>query len=295
MIEQSFLQELQLDLDLESSQRLSGGDTAQAYRVESSGGPLFVKVTERPKPGMFTAEAAGLGWLSDAGLTAPAVLGVTESALVLEWLQPHPASPSAAIQFGRELAAMHSQPVEAFGVAPQPLQNSQRFGWVGDVRFDYGHWQDWRDFYAEAWLLPIGELAHRTRGLSQSGLTAVTQLAELLVREGIDIGPPTEPVRIHGDLWSGNLLWQTHTASIIDPAAHGGHPETDLAMLQLFSPSNLASILRGYQQIRPLDDNWQQRTHLHQLLPLLVHTVMFGSSYGEQVERTANQILATAR
>src|SRR6478752_4834379 len=40
--------------------------------------------------------------------------------------------------------------------------------------------------------------------------------------------------RLHGDLWSGNVLWTAREAVLIDPAAHGGHRETDLAMLALF-------------------------------------------------------------
>ena len=42
------------------------------------------------------------------------------------------------------------------------------------------------------------------------------------------------PARLHGDLWAGNLLWTADGGVLIDPAAHGGHRETDLAMLALF-------------------------------------------------------------
>lgn len=48
--------------------------------------------------------------------------------------------------------------------------------------------------------------------------------------------------RLHGDLWSGNVMWTQTGAVLIDPAAHGGHRETDLAMLALFGCTNLAEV-----------------------------------------------------
>ena len=43
-----------------------------------------------------------------------------------------------------------------------------------------------------------------------------------------------KPARIHGDLWSGNVMWTADSgqseAVLIDPAAHGGHREEDLAI-----------------------------------------------------------------
>lgn len=76
-------------------------------------------------------------------------------------------------------------------------------------------------------------------------------------------------------------------ARLIDPAAHGGHRETDLAMLHLFGAPHLDRILDGYQQAAPLADGWRDRVPLHQLFPLLVHTVLFGRGYAEQAVAAA--------
>ena len=68
---------------------------------------------------------------------------------------------------------------------------------------------------------------------------------------------------------------------MIDPAAHGGHGESDLAMLALFGVPHLDEILGGYQQRRPLAAGWQARIPLHQAWPLLVlDAALFGSGYG---------------
>lgn len=96
-------------------------------------------------------------------------------------------------------------------------------------------------------------------------------------------GPPEPPARIHGDLWSGNVLWTPARGVLVDPAAHGGHRETDLAMLALFGAPHLGTIMSAYQQEAPLADGWRARVPLHQLHPLLVHVCLYGEPYRRQL------------
>jgi fructosamine-3-kinase len=91
---------------------------------------------------------------------------------------------------------------------------------------------------------------------------------------------------LHGDLWSGNVLW-SDPVRLIDPASHTGHRETDLAMLALFGTPHLDRILAAYQEVYPLSQGWQTRVGLHQLWPLLVHHRLFGGGYGARAERIA--------
>src|SRR5205085_668353 len=103
-----------------------------------------------------------------------------------------------------------------------------------------------------------------------------------------DLTGPAEPAaRLHGDLWSGNVSWTTRGAVLIDPAAHGGHRETDLAMLALFGHPGLDDVVAGYESVTPLAAGWRERLPLHQLHPLLVHAVLFGGGYGAQAEAAA--------
>lgn len=105
-------------------------------------------------------------------------------------------------------------------------------------------------------------------------------------------GEPELPARVHGDLWDGNIHWDTRgRAWLIDPAAHGGHRETDLAMMALFAPPDLESIIAAYDEVHPLADGWRERISLHQLHPLLVHAVLFGASYGAQAAAAARNYL----
>ena len=105
-------------------------------------------------------------------------------------------------------------------------------------------------------------------------------------------GPAEPPSRIHGDLWAGNVLWSGDRGWLIDPAAHGGHRETDLAMLALFGAPHLDRILAGYNDTTPLAAGWRSRVPLHQLHPLLVHACLFGASYAGEVRSAARAVLS---
>jgi fructosamine-3-kinase len=75
---------------------------------------------------------------------------------------------------------------------------------------------------------------------------------------------------------------------LIDPAAYGGHREIDLAMLALFgrpSPRTLAA----YDEVLPRAAGHAAREPLWQLLPLLVHAVLFGGGYGASATAAARR------
>jgi fructosamine-3-kinase len=121
----------------------------------------------------------------------------------------------------------------------------------------------------------------------------VSAVEAVLVRID-DLAPPAEaPARIHGDLWPGNLFWGAHDrAYLVDPSAHGGHRETDLAQLALFGGAPLLDrILASYNEFWPLAPGWQARVSLHQLHLLLVHTALFGSAYRGAVVAAARAAL----
>jgi fructosamine-3-kinase len=235
----------------------------------------------------FTAEANGLRWLAaaDGGPPVPGVLGVTGEFLVIELVKPLEAlSPPTARRLGADLARMHAAGAASFG-APWP-------GFIASLPLDntapVNTGTDWGTWYAERRVLPYLRRAQDSGALSRSDVRLVETV---LGRIGELAGPPEPPSRIHGDLWSGNVLGADGRGWLIDPAAHGGHRETDLAMLALFGAPHLAEILRGYTQTRPLADGWRSRVPLHQLHPLLVHVCLFGAGYTAQLLSAARAAL----
>jgi fructosamine-3-kinase len=230
----------------------------------------------------FAAEANGLRWLARArAVPVPQVLGVAEDLLVIELLPPGRPTAEAAAGFGAGLARLHAAGADAFG-APWP-------GFIASLPLDNAPGREWGAWYAEQRLVPYLRKASDDGVLSGTDISLVESVAG---RIGDLAGPPEPPSRIHGDLWSGNVLWSGGRGWLIDPAAHGGHRETDLAMLALFGEPRLDVILRAYEQVTPLADGWRDRIPLHQLHPLLVHVCLFGSSYAGQLRAAARAALA---
>lgn len=163
---------------------------------------------------------------------------------------------------------------------------------MADVPLPFGAWSTFGRFYAEARVLP-----YLDRLPTLGTKTVFTRLLKKLLDEDPNLtGPPEAPSRIHGDLWSGNVVWSRDDgrAWLIDPAAHGGHRETDLAMLALFGAPHLSAILSGYQSVHALAPGWRARIALHQVHPLLVHAVLFGGGYLAQAESAAAAALRHA-
>jgi fructosamine-3-kinase len=261
-----------------AAERVGGGDINDAWRVELDGGdPAFVKTRADARPGEYAAEAAGLRWLAEPGaLRVPEVLGAGDDVLVLAWVQEGRRGDTAAL--GRGLARVHAAGAPGFG-GEGPLR-------LGAAELPNEPLGDWATFYAERRLRPLAAQARDRGALSAAGAAAVERVAD---RMGELAGPPEPPARLHGDLWSGNVLWDTAGEPwLIDPAAYGGHREVDLAMLRLFGDPGPA-FLAAYQEVQPLAAGHAERIELWQLLPLLVHAVLFGGGYGAAAERAARR------
>ena len=242
--------------------------------------------------GYFAWEAAGLRWLAQAGRTGGAavveVLGQGEDHLDLAALAHATPTADAAEALGRGLAATHAAGAPAFGSGPP--------GWVGDgwlgplsepLPLALGAWTSWGEFWARARITPLLPEARRRDAVDAAGLAVLKRLAERVADGAFGTGEP--PAWLHGDLWSGNVLWTGAEAVLIDPAAHGGSREADLAMLALFGAPHLERVLAAYDEAVPLADGWGDRVALHQVHPLLLHAVLFGGSYGAQAVSAARR------
>ena len=265
-------------MNVVSSTPVGGGSICAAARLTlDDGRVVFAKTLAGAPPGFFAHEAAGLAWLRDGGgVPVPEVLDVSDDRLVLEWVEPGPPAPAAAEELGRALARTHAAGAPSFGADDD--------GWIGSAPLDNTRGSSWPEWYAERRLLPY------VRALDAAGRRAVE---EVVARIGSLAGPPEPPARLHGDLWSGNVLWSAAgPAYVVDPAAHGGHRETDLAMLALFGTPYLDRVVAAYDEVSPLAAGWRKRVALHQLFPLLVHATLFDGGYVARAESAARRALA---
>jgi fructosamine-3-kinase len=254
-----------------------GGDVAQAFRYElDDGRSVFAKTHPSPPAGFFTTEAAGLRWLAEPEAVAvPEVLAVSDGDgggppfLVLGWIELGRPHEGTEAELGRSLAALHRAAPPAFGREDRRTTGSR--GLPNEPC------TTWAEFYASQRLAPLARLGRDGRAIPARAVAGLERLdADRLAAVG---GPAEPPARLHGDLWAGNRLVDVSGRSwLIDPAAHGGHREFDLAMMRLFGGFG-AGCFAAYEDVHPLADGWPERVALHQIAPLVVHAIKFGGGY----------------
>lgn len=259
---------------------LAGGDICTATRIKLTDGRTVVMKTQpHPPPGFFEAEARSLRWLAEAAPDLlPEVLGDDEGCVVIPWIEPGRPTQEAAAAFGQALARLHAHGAPAYGLEAD--------GFIGRLPLPNATAPSWAEFFATRRVLPYLKLARDRGHVTPEQAAAV----EAVVGRLDTLVPEERPARIHGDLWNGNVVWGSDGRNwLIDPAAHGGHRETDLAMLALFGLPHLPRVLEAYDQATPLADGWEDRLALHQLHPLLTHAAMFGGGYGARAASVASR------
>lgn len=263
---------------------LSGGAGGDAYAVTlRSGAEVFIKVGATGPAELFAAEAHGLRWLAAAeAIAIPSVIAV-RTALPCFIALPLIVSATPALdydeQLGHQLATLHQATPPRFGLAhdnfigPLPQCNAPSTT------------ETFAAFFRERRLQPLVRHLSERNACRRQTLHAVDRVAARLEA----LIPEEPPARLHGDLWSGNVMvGAAGQPVLIDPSVYGGHREIDLAMLCLFGRVP-ARTLGAYQEVVPLASGFAERTALWQLYPLLVHLVLFGTSYEAQVAAAAAQ------
>lgn len=256
------------------AEAVGGGCINDGRMLTTERGPqLFLKTNLSAPPEMFAREAEGLAALAEAsgGPRVPQPLLAGEHFLLLEYLAPAPRRAGAWEEFGQQLAHLHTNTALQFGFG--------HANFVGATPQPNGWLSDGFQFFAERRLLFQGKLA-RERGLLDA--KRLQQLERLTDRLR-DLVPEQPASLSHGDLWSGNVIAGPEgRLCLIDPAAHYGWAEAELAMTTLFGGFP-ESFYRAYESLRPLASGYRSRFDLYNLYHLLNHLNLFGRSYLGQV------------
>ncbi len=267
---------------------IAGGDLNDAYAAElQDGDRVFVKTAADAARGAFAREAEGLRWLAEPhALAVPKVLAVSDVPpgprfLALEWIERGGGGAASDEQLGRGLAALHAAGARDFGGEHDLV--------IGPLTLPNAPLDRWPEFYATRRLEPVARLA-ADRGALPAGASGA--LERLTGRLDDLCGPGEPPARLHGDLWSGNVMTGADGQPwLIDPAAYGGHREIDLAMLRLFGGPG-PEFFAAYEEVAPLAAGHEERVELWQVFPLLTHAALFGGGYGSSALRAMQRYVS---
>ena len=265
----------QTGLALTESRAVHGGSINSAAMVMAKNQKYFLKWNHHAPDQFFEKEAEGLQALRDANhsIIVPRIIttGNADTGcafLLMEYVETGRSGDS--FQFGTELANLHNNHSDQFGF------HSDNF--IGSL-YQSNKWHSsWADFYYTERLQPQLKMAIDTGKMDRSMYKHLEMLASRLD----ELLPPAKPSLIHGDLWSGNYLFNSGgQAVLIDPAVYYGHPEMDLAFSTMFGGfSN--EFYRGYESVSQLAPNFKERIPIYNLYPLLVHVNLFGGHYINQ-------------
>lgn len=241
------------------------------------------------RPGRW--EEACLNWLDEAAATGGVPVAVVrgrsgrnDQYLQLQRVTSASPTKAAAEQFGRQLAVTHTAGAAAFGAAPHGWEGSGYQGPNSDLReLPLAVYDSWGAYYAEVILRPLN------RAIGHGGVPGTGELVDRLIRGDFDDGRPA--ARLHGDLWSGNVMWSPDGVVLIDPSSHGGHGLTDLGFLTMFGAPYLDTILGAYAEAAGLSAGWRELLPLHRLHVLFLHAAVFGGGYVGETESTVGQVL----
>jgi fructosamine-3-kinase len=215
-----------------------------------------------------------------AGVRVPEVFSVSEDRLEMTKIVPSPPSDTLLRTLGKGLARLHD--------LPQPCYGFHRDNYIGLNPQQNVESDDWGDFFLNHRLqyqvAMIRDNAIRTR-FSKILQDKGALLSEWLNEQG------AAPGLIHGDLWSGNVMFDQSSSWLIDPAVYCADPEVDLAMTEMFGGFG-DPFYQAYHAIRPRSKAYGRKRDLYNLYHFLNHYNLFGAGYLQQCERTFSVIAA---
>ena len=265
------------------AESVSGGMIHHALRIRAGGSSYFLKWNEQAAPGIFTTEAVGLRLLREVGtvrvpepLMAADAEGETPGYLLMEWIDTGSGEWGAAM--GAGLARLHRLSAER----GSPGYGLDSDNYLGSFLHPQGWDPDWVRFFREKRLRPQLELAEAQGYLPPYRRRSIEEIMERL-EEWLG-GVRRQPALLHGDLWSGNVLVDDSGSPVlVDPAAHYGDREMELAYTRLFGGFPVSFYL-SYQAEWPLEPGWEDRQDLYNLFHLVNHLNHFGERYGPRVD-----------
>lgn len=272
------------------SRAIGGGCMSDAMRVtvrDSNGTKrdLFVKCNQAGFAENFRCEFDGLRQLAAVGvIRTPEPMCVDTigdtTFLVMEWIEAGRQSDFGLL--GQQLADLHRR-------SSGRQIGLQYDNFLGATRQINTSSSDWIAFVQEQ------RIGAQLRLAIDAGLidAACKRDIESIIHAMPSVLAGREEMTslLHGDLWSGNYLFDSSNQPVvIDPAIYYGCREAEFGMLLLFGGCP-PEFYESYNNAWPLPPGWQQRCKVYVLYHLLNHLNLFGGSYLNQCKRVSREIV----
>jgi fructosamine-3-kinase len=254
---------------------LSGGCVANVMRADlDDGRQLVIKQStthDAESDVGLLIEAEMLRYFkAHSPINCPEVIHASDACLVMTFIA-NEGQMNDRVQrdLAEQLAAQHQVTSDTFGLGFDTL--------IGGLAQPNTQEESWITFFAEHRLRHMAQHAHREGKLPGS---ITTRLYRLIDRLDDYLPTHSQPSLLHGDLWGGNILFQSdRLAGLIDPAIYYGDREIELAFGTLFGDLTPEFFAR-YNEILPINPGFfEERRDLYNLYPLLVHVRLFGGHY----------------
>jgi len=271
-----------LDQEILSIDFFTEGQIGEIYKVNTSYNSYILK-TSKPSD-MLQIEANMLKDINKYKIAVPKVYDVSKTHLLMEYIETKKqAKCTQETEAAKILSALHSV-----------TNDSRMYGYYYDTTigpFSQKNEQtqyNWTLFLGQMRILPMAKICYDKGQINKEIVGRVESLCSDLYKR-IDMASIT-PSLLHGDLWSGNILFNINGASLIDPAIYYGDKEMDLAFILLFDTFG-ETFFEAYAEVHTLsEDFYEVKVPIYQIYPLLVHVALYGGSYVGELERVLQRL-----
>ena len=233
----------------------------------------------------FRAEAWELDYIrSHSHIRTPQVIDVVKDGdtalLILEAIKAvKPESDRDFEILGRGLATLHQTTHEQCGF--------DRETYLGIFKQDNIWKPNWTEFYGECRLRDTLHMAIRADRMNAEECDRIEKLITRLPSLSVE---PKVFSLLHGDPWTGNLMYDGKELILIDCSLYYGNREIDLTTVDFFGPVPKA-FFDAYHEAFPIEDGFEERADLWEINQWLGHVTLYGDKYKEPLFRAVDKYL----